>query len=86
MTNSDKLIIKKLDTVITFDRSQIASCNETSDGIVLILKNGLLIQYTDNFMESSTKARIKLAIDKIPNGSITINLHDYRSPITIDNT
>lgn len=84
--NKDKIIIKKGSGEVTFDRCEIGTVTETSDGIIFMLRNGLLIQYVDNFMDPPIKSKIKNTVDKIPNGTITINLNDYRNPVSIDAT
>jgi len=84
--SKDKIIVKSGTIELSLNRDDLVSCYEAPDGVVFQLKNGLVFQYTNNFMENITKARIKLALDKIPNGTIRVDLNNHKNPVTIDNT
>jgi hypothetical protein len=72
--------IKKGNNVFITKRSEFVSCSETADGIVFQTKNGLLLHYTDNRMDSATKMRIKLTIDNMSTGNILVDLDNVKNP------
>jgi len=73
--------VKKGNNIFETKRSEFVSCNETSDGIVFQTKNGLLLYYTDNMMDSATKMKIKLTIDNMSTGNILVDLDDIKNPV-----
>ena len=73
--------IKKGSSVFKTKRSEFVACSETADGIVFQTKNGLLLHYTNNMMESSVKMKIKLTIDNLNNGNILVDLDNSKSPV-----
>lgn len=81
--NQNEITIIKGSTTITFRRSEICECKESHDGIIFQLKNDIFVYCTDNFMDPTTKARIKMAIERIPNGNVTIDLRNPRNPVTV---
>lgn len=73
--------VKKGNSVLETKRSEFISCEESADGIVFQLKNGLLLHYTDNNMDTSTKMKIKLTIDNMATGNILVDLDDPKNPV-----
>jgi len=73
--------IIKGDTIFETKRSEFVSCSETADGVVFQTKGGLLLHYTDNTMDGSTKMKIKLTIDNMSTGNILVDLNNAKNPV-----
>lgn len=75
--------IRKGDHVFTIKRSELVVCSEAPDGIAFQFKNGMHVLYTDNFLPTHAKMKIKLTVDQMVNGNIEINLDNYNSPVSL---
>ena len=80
----DSVVIKKGSVEIKCKRSDLSMIDQTPDGIVINLKGGLAINYTDQYMEILIKEKIKQAIDHM-SGNVEINLDNYNQPARIIN-
>lgn len=78
-----KLTIKKGSFNMVADRSSLAVINETPDGVSFEFKDGIQLLDTDYNLPGDTKQRLKLNIDKLTTGDITVDLLNYKNPVTI---
>ena len=72
---------------IEFERECIKNCDETADGISIQLATGLQIIHANYNMPTETKRTIVNGIrtfDKVK--KIKINLRNYKSPVSLDNS
>jgi len=85
MNNKEQTIrIKKGNVIIKCDRSDLTMLDQTPDGIVINFKEGLSLNYIDQYMHISTKQIIKQSVDHM-SGNLEINLDNYKTPSKIIN-
>ena len=80
----DTVKITKGKVVIECTRMDLILMDQTSDGIVMHFKGGLILNYDDQYMPNEVKQRIKQTIDHL-SGNIEINLDNYQTPARIVN-
>ncbi len=78
----DSVVIKKGPVTINCFRSDLIMVDQTPDGVVINLKGGLALNYTDQYMEIETKERIKQAVNHMA-GNLEIDLGNRRTPARI---
>ena len=78
-----KIIISKGRLNFEFNRTDLALCIETPDGISFKFKENVTINIEDSFMPSSTKQKISLADTNFKNGNLHFNLNDYNNPVLV---
>lgn len=86
MSEKTKIIIKKGTMKLEVERSELVDVNETHDGIVFNLKDGLQLYYTDNFMPAGMKEIIKNTSNHFPDKKIIFDLDNPRRPALVDAT
>lgn len=83
MNSKSNIRLKKGNIDLLFNREELNVVDETGDGIVFKLKNGIMISFEDQFMPSGTKQKIKLTVDKFPNGDIEVDFNNWKSPVVV---
>jgi len=78
----ENVTIKKGNVNITCDRMDLILVDQTPDGVIINLKGGLALNYTDQYMPIEVKERIKQAVNHM-SGNLEINLNDYLKPAKI---
>lgn len=81
-----KVIIKKGSMKLEVDRSELIEIHETHDGVVFNLKNGLQLQYTDQYMPQAMKEILRNTSNHFENKKIIFDLDNTRQPAMIDAT
>lgn len=80
-----EIIVTKKNIELKFDKSQFINCDQTYDGIVFNLKEGLNYYLIDTSMQVITKEKIKQALNSFDNAKvIKIDLMNYNSPAMIE--
>ena len=79
-----QITIKKGSMVLTVDRSELIEICETHDGVVFNLKNGLQLQYTDQFMPQHTKEILRNTSNHFAEQKIVFDLDNEKQPAFID--
>ncbi len=81
-----KIIIKKGSMKLELDRKDLVEVCETHDGVVFNLKDGLQLQYTDQYMPHSMKEILRSTSNHFENQKIIFDLDNKRQPAMIDAT
>lgn len=75
--------IKKGDHIFIIKRDKLIICNEIPDGVSFQFRDGMHVLYTDNFLPTHAKMKIKLTLDQMVNGNIEIDLDNYNNPVSL---
>ncbi len=78
----ENVTITKANVTITCDRMDLILVDQTPDGIIINLKGGLAVNYTDQYMPIEVKERVKQAVNHM-SGNLEINLDNYLKPAKI---
>ena len=78
----EDVTIKRGNVEIKCDRMDLILVDQTPDGIIINLKGGMALNYTDQYMSINVKERIKQAVNHMA-GNLEINLDDYNKPAKI---
>ena len=74
--------IKRGSMILTIERKDLVSINQTFDGVVFNFANATQFILTDSFMRLPTKTLLE-SVCNIPNGNIDIDLDNYRNPTSV---
>lgn len=78
----ENVVIVKGNVKISCDRTDLILVDQTPDGIVINLKGGLAVNYTDQYMPMNVKEVIKQSVNHM-SGNLEINLNNYIKPAKI---
>jgi len=81
LTKGTMITIKKRDTIFKLKRSSVVTADPTYDGIMFQMQDGLLLQYTDQFMTSEAKQLISNSVNSFPNANLMVDLDNYKRPV-----
>ena len=84
LSKGTMISIKKRDTIFKLKRSSVVSADPTYDGIMFQLQDGLLLQYTDQFMSSEAKQLISNSVNSFPSANLTVDLDNYKRPVVAE--
>lgn len=84
MSTQKKIKVKKGTIDFSFNRSDLVEAKEASNGIVFMLKGGIMIVADDSEMPTHTKVNIIGALDRFPNSNVIIDLLKYNQPASLE--
>jgi len=80
------IIIKKGSMELRINRQELLEICETHDGVVFNMKNGLQLQYTNQFMPQTMKEILRNTGNHFTEHKIIFDLDNERQPALIDAT
>jgi hypothetical protein len=82
---SDRIIIKKgLMEIVSTERSNLITAEQSHDGVVFTFKGGIQLYCTDQYMPIHTKDIIRNSSNSFPNTNLIFDLSNYNHPVVAE--
>ena len=76
-------ITKGQGITLNFDRDQLISVDQTPDGLIFKLQQGIDIMYSHHLMNLQVKNQIISAVNSFDKADVSVDLHNYVKPVKI---